>query len=99
MHSQHENTVNTDKRRITAHHHPTIQLHNMASQYSTQLHMAQFHRVQMSTGHIDDTEGNRWYRWPQMNTGMTDITSIDAHEQEHPQNTPKFLKTPSFHSI
>ena len=85
MHSQNENTVNTVKRRMTAHHHSTIWLHNMASQYSTQLHIAQFHRVQMSTDHTDDTDGNRW---SQMNTGMTDITFTDAHEQKHPQNTP-----------
>ena len=73
------------KRRTTAHHHSTIQLQNMASQYGTNLHIAQFHRVQMSTDHTDDTDGSRWSK---MNSGMTDITSTHAHEQEHPQNTP-----------
>ena len=56
------------------------------------LHIAQFHRVQMSTDHTDVTRGL------QMNTGKTGITSTDTHEQEHPQNTLN-LKTPSFQSI
>ena len=43
MYSQHENTVNTLKR-MTAHQHSTIWLHNTASYYSTPLHSAQFHR-------------------------------------------------------
>ena len=82
LHSQYKNnvilgrcTVNMTKQSIG----------DITSHCSIQLHFAQYHSIQMFTDDTDDADG---YRWSQMNTGMTDITSMDTYDQEHPPKHP-----------